>query len=89
MALEIDEEHIEARLNLGCVLAELGDRELAVAAFTGALRQHADYPDAHYHLARALAELGRPQEAAEHWRAFLALAPHSPWADEAREALAT
>ena len=37
-AIELDENYVEARANLGCVLAELGDRELAVAAFEGALR---------------------------------------------------
>jgi tetratricopeptide (TPR) repeat protein len=66
---------------------ELGQPELAVAAFTGALRHHGDYPDARYHLARTLDELGRRTEAEEHWRAFLELAPGSPWADDARTRL--
>lgn len=83
-AIELDEDYVEARANLGCVLAETGQRELAVAAFQGALRYHPDYADVHYHLARILDELSRNQEAEEHWRAFLGLAPQSPWADEAR-----
>jgi hypothetical protein len=37
-----------------------------------------------YHLARTLGELNRREEALEHWREFLDLAPDSPWADEAR-----
>ena len=41
MAIELDEDYVEARANLGCVLAETGQRELAVAAFEGALRYHA------------------------------------------------
>ncbi|HND50940.1 MAG TPA: MerR family transcriptional regulator, partial [Pirellulaceae bacterium] len=49
MAVEIDEDFVEARANLGCLLAELGQLELAAAAFEGALKFHADYPDAHYH----------------------------------------
>lgn len=87
MAIELDENYVEARANLGCVLAELGERELAVAAFHGALAYHADYPDVHYQLARTLDELGRADEAAHHWRTFLSLAPDSPWSDEARQRL--
>lgn len=87
MAVELDEDYVEARVNLGCVLAETGQRELAVAAFEGALAFHDQYADAHYHLARALDETGDGHRAEDHWRAFLALAPHSPWADEARARL--
>jgi tetratricopeptide (TPR) repeat protein len=84
MAIELDEDYVEARANLGCVLAETGETELAVAAFEGALHSHPDYPDARYHLARLLDDLGRLSEAEGHWRAFLEQAAESPWADEAR-----
>ncbi len=87
MAIELDEDYVEARANLGCVLAELGETELAISAFAGALVYHDAYPDAHYHLGRLLDEAGRAAEATEHWEAFLRLAPTSPWADEARERL--
>jgi len=87
MAIELDENFVEARANLGCVLAETGELELAVAAFQGTLAHHADYPDVHYHLARTLDELERSEEADSHWREFLKLAPDSPWADEARDRL--
>ena len=87
MAIELDEDYVEARANLGCLLAELGQLDLAVAAFEGALRFHRDYPDAHYHLAKALDELNQPDAAEPHWRAFVALAPDNPWADEARSRL--
>jgi tetratricopeptide (TPR) repeat protein len=88
MAIELDENYVEARANLGCVLAELGERELAAAAFQGALTFHPDYADAHYHLARTLDDLGRTSEAQTHWEAFLSLAPESPWALQARNRLA-
>ncbi len=88
MAIELDEDYVEARANLGCVLAEQGHRELAVAAFAGALRYHPDYADAHYHLARTLDELDRRADAEAHWRAFLDHAPDSPWADHAQARLA-
>ncbi len=87
MAIELDEDYVEARANLGCVLAETGRRELAVAALEGALAYHPDYADAHYHLARVLDELGRGGEAEKHWRGFLELAPESPWAAQARNRL--
>jgi tetratricopeptide (TPR) repeat protein len=87
VAVEMDEDYVEARANLGCVLAETGQYDLAVAAFEGALRFHRDYADVHYHLARALDEIGRGDEAVAHWRAFLELAPDSPWAEAARRRL--
>jgi tetratricopeptide (TPR) repeat protein len=86
-AIELDEDYVEARANLGCVLAESGQRDLAVAAFEGALRFHPDYADVHYHLARTLDEIGQGARAIEHWELFLALAPDSPWAEEAAQRL--
>ncbi len=86
-AVELDEEYVEARANLGCVLAENNELELAVAAFQGALTFHPDYADVHYHLANSLDRLAQRDEAELHWRAFLALAPESPWADMARTRL--
>ena len=83
MAIEIDEDYVEARANLGCVLAETGQLHLAVAAFQGALAYHPEYPDVHYHLARTLDEIGDATTAERHWQRFLELAPDSPWADEA------
>ena len=88
MAIELDEDYVEARANLGCVLAEMGERELAVAAFEGALAQHPEYADVHFHLARTLDELDRAAEARHHWQTFLLLSPESPWGDEARQRLA-
>lgn len=87
MAIELDEDFVEARANLGCVLAELGETTLAIAAFRGALRFHADFPDAHYQLALALEQIGETADAREHWQEFLDLAPESPWADTARQRL--
>lgn len=84
MALELEESLVEARANLGCVLAESGELELAVAAFQGALTLHPDYADVHYHLARVWGELGNTAQARQHWQEFLRLTPDSPWAEEAR-----
>ena len=87
MALEIDESYLEARLNLGCLLRELGEPRLAVAALRGALERHEQYADAHYHLASTLDSIGEGEVAEHHWRTFMRLAPHSPWAAEAQRRL--
>ncbi|MEM7559296.1 MAG: tetratricopeptide repeat protein, partial [Planctomycetota bacterium] len=86
-ALEIEPELLEARANLGCVLLECQQADLAIAAFEGALAQYPDYADVHFHLARALEELGEANRAVQHWQRFLDLAPTSPWAEEAQHRL--
>ena len=83
--IEVDAEHLRARTSLACVLAELGDHELALAALEGELRQEPDYADAHWHVAGVLREAGRPHEAHHHLARFLELAPESPWAALARQ----
>jgi tetratricopeptide (TPR) repeat protein len=88
MAIELDESFVEARANLGCLLAEQGQLPMALAALEGALRYHPDYADAHYHLAKTLHQLDRRDEAVAHWKAFLRLSPDSPWAAEVRLLLA-
>ncbi len=87
MAIELDCQFVEARANLGCVLSELGQKELAIAVFQGALELHADYSDVHLHLAETLEELGRYGEARTHWANFLRLTPNSPWAQDVRARL--
>jgi len=86
--IEIDPEHLQARTSLGCVLGELGETELALAALEGVLRQEPEYADAHWHVAGVLASMGRPAGSRRHLRRFLALAPQSPWANLARQRLA-
>jgi tetratricopeptide (TPR) repeat protein len=87
VAIELDEDFVEARANLGCVLAELGQTELAIAALEGAILHHPEYADAHYHLARLFDDSGAASQAETHWQRFVALAPDSPWAEEALERL--
>jgi tetratricopeptide (TPR) repeat protein len=86
--LELDVGFVEARASLGCVLAEMGELELAAATFHGALDDHADFADVHFHLANVLERLDRSGDAAAHFEAFLELAPESAWAAAARERLA-
>ncbi len=83
MVIELDPDLVEARANLGCVLIESNHTDQAIAVFKQALDQFPEYADVHFHLAHAMEAQGNPARAAEHWRAFLHLAPASPWADEA------
>lgn len=85
--IEIDPEHLQARTSLGCVLGELGETELALAALEGVLRQEPDYADAHWHVAGVLESMGRPADCRRHLRRFVTLAPQSPWANLARQRL--
>lgn len=84
-AIELDADHLRARTSLGCVLAELGDHELALAALEGVLRHEPTYADAHWHVAGVLRDTGRPVEARHHLAVYLTLAPESPWATLATE----
>ncbi|MGI9517553.1 MAG: MerR family transcriptional regulator [Pirellulaceae bacterium] len=86
-AVELDEALVEARAALGCVLCELGETELAISAFAGALEHHPDYADVHFHLARALESTGQAGQATRHWERFVELTPAGPWLDEARSRL--
>ncbi len=87
MAIELDESFVEARASLGCLLLETHETEMAISTLQGALKLHPDYADAHFHLARAYDDIGKPDEAVGHWKQFLQLAPDNPWADEARQRL--
>lgn len=87
IVLELDDEDVEARVSLGCLLSETGEHQLATAAFRGAIAQQPGFADAHYHLARTLDDLGQTEEAEDHWRQFLTVAPASPWGEEAADRL--
>lgn len=85
MAIEMDEDFVEARASLGCVLGELGEIQLAIAAIQGALAYHPDYAEAYYHLARFLEIDGQKEKACESYKKFLELVKdkESFWGKEA------
>ena len=87
VAVELDHEYIEAWTQLGCLRFEAGDAAAAVEAFDIALTCHADYPDAVYHKATVLSELGRDDEAVALWKLYLKFDQDGPWADAVRERL--
>jgi len=74
-AIELDEDFVEARANLGCVLAELGRDDLALAAFRGALKLHPDYAEVRLHLGMLFKRQERFEEAEEQFRLFKELMP--------------
>lgn len=88
VAVELDHEYIEAWTQLGCLRFEAGDPEAALEAFDIALTCHADYPDAVYHKAAVLADLGRSDEAIVLWKQYLDFDQDGPWADAVIERLA-
>lgn len=87
VAVELDHEYIEAWTQLGCLRFEAGDSEAAVEAFDIALSAHADYPDALYHKATVLSELGRVSEAVTLWKQYLEFDQEGPWAEAVIERL--
>jgi tetratricopeptide (TPR) repeat protein len=87
VAVELDQNYLEAWTQLGCVAAELDQAQSALDAFDIALHSHADYPDAHFHKAELLHRLDRREEARPHWQAYLEHDQRGPWADVARQRL--
>lgn len=87
VAIELDDEFVEARASLGCLLSEQQQWELAVSVFEGALSIHPHYADVLFHLASCLDKLDRRHEADTYWEDFLLQAPNSPWAAYARARL--
>jgi tetratricopeptide (TPR) repeat protein len=86
-AIETDHNYLEAWMQIGTLLAARGELEAALDALRLALSVHADYPDAHWHAADVLLQMGRTEEAAAHWRSYLKFDTRGPWADEARQRL--
>ncbi|MEX0724666.1 MAG: tetratricopeptide repeat protein [Planctomycetaceae bacterium] len=87
VAVEADHQLIEAWTQLGCVHAELMETDLAIKAFQIALEYHADYPDAHYHLAELLHKRGETEQAVPHWQSYLRFDQRGPWAEIALQRL--
>ena len=87
-AVEIDSQYAEAWSNLGLLLAEIDSPDDAIEALRRAITIVPQYADAHFQLADVLAASGHSADACEHWEAYLALDPTSPWAVDARRRLA-
>jgi len=84
-AVEADHNFIEAWTQLGCLYAEKQESNSAIDSLRIALGVHPDYPDAHWHLANVLHQLGRDDDARTHWQAYLRFDSRGPWAEQARQ----
>lgn len=88
-AVELGPQNPLAQFNLGSVLDELGQSAPAREHLRRAVFLKPDYADAHYNLALVCEKLSAYAEACRHWRRYLELDPHSPWAEFARQRLAS
>lgn len=86
-AVEHDHDYIEAWTQIGCLKNMQGDAAGALHALDIALHAHPAYPDALFHKATILEQLGRAEEADELWRRYLKFDRKGPWADIARQRL--
>jgi tetratricopeptide (TPR) repeat protein len=87
VSVELDRNYLEAWTQIGCLHRELGELDSALTAFEIALDVHPDYPDAHFHKAETLSDLGRTDEALPHWKRYLMYDSRGPWAEMARQRL--
>jgi len=86
-AIEADSRYALAYFDLGNVLDETKRLAEAIAAYRTALQLAPTYADAHYNLALAYERAKQPRLAMRHWRAYLKLDNHGPWAVHARSQL--
>src|SRR5690606_2950466 len=85
---ELDPLQPEARYNLGNLLGELGETELAIAELRQVVARSPEFADAHYNLGLLLARVGGVAQARQHLSRYLVLDGGSEWAQRARDVLA-
>ncbi len=86
-AVEHDNDFLEAWTQIGCLHRELGDLTAARQAFEQSLQLLPEYPDAHFHLAETLHDLGEEDLSRVHWEEYLRHHSRGPWAEIARQRL--
>jgi tetratricopeptide (TPR) repeat protein len=79
-----DPGYVLAYFDLGNVLDELERLDESIAAYLKAVTLSPAYADAHYNLALAYERCGQHRPALRHWRAYVKLDNHGPWAEHAR-----
>jgi tetratricopeptide (TPR) repeat protein len=79
-----DPSYVLAYFDLGNVLDELERLDESIAAYVKAVTLSPAYADAHYNLALAYERCAQERPALRHWRAYVKLDNHGPWADHAR-----
>lgn len=88
-ALELEPELDEARYNLANLLDDEGETERAIAELRKVVSRRPEFADAHFNLGVILARVGGVAQARSHFLSYLDHDELSPWADRAREYIAT
>lgn len=88
-ALALDETLIEARFSLAYLLYDQQQFAEASKHFKTILTGNPRHPDTLYGVGLCAYQLGRKQEAAQAFQDYLTLAPSGPWAEKARNFLAS
>jgi tetratricopeptide (TPR) repeat protein len=88
-AVEVDNNYPEAWNNLGSALEELNHLQEAIDAYRRAITLNLGYADPYHNLADLLDQIGQRKEAQPMWQSYLRLEPTGPWADYAKQRLAT
>lgn len=83
-ATAANSNYVLAYFDLGNVLDELDRLNESITAYLKAVTLSPGYADAHYNLALAYERTGQSRHALSHWRAYVKLDHHGPWADHAR-----
>ena len=73
--LQLDPEHLGARINLANLLAKKGEFNAAARHYQAALQLDPQHALAHYDLANLLARSGQPAQAVAHYERSLQLSP--------------
>jgi tetratricopeptide (TPR) repeat protein len=88
-ALTLDPDQPEARFNLANLHADLGENELALAEYRRVVGQDPGFADVHFNLGLLFARIGAASQARTHLGRYLETDADSPWADAARQVVAT
>lgn len=88
-ALRLEEGFEEARLQLGYIAYDLKDYQQAAGEFQRVLQKNPDNANAHYGMALTSVRLAQTSKAREHFGRYLELVPNGPFAEKARQFLAS
>ena len=80
--LSHEPDQVDARTNLGIILATVGRLDESITEFSRSLKLRSD-PDTHFNLANVLAKQGSHDEARRHYRQALELRPDFAAANQA------
>ncbi len=88
-AIEVAPDFIEAWTQLGCLQSELKQFGQAEQSLLTAISIHPNNPDALLHYAQLLDRTGRSADAVQYWAQYLQFDSRGPWAEHARNQIAT